>query len=110
MDPVRAILTREGKPLPRMVRLLEDGLKRMLAGLAAFRLPDGRPARPHQAPVAPPISESLLKAEIEALPADQRLVESGQYLIQYARAPQIPWCLQEIGRLRELTFRAAGEG
>ena len=110
MDPVKAILARGRSKPPRIVRLLEDGLKRMLTGLAAFRLPEVRPARTHQAPVAPAIPESLLKAEIEALPAEQRLVESGQYLIQYARAPQIPWCLQEIGRLRELTFRAAGEG
>ena len=28
----------------------------------------------------------------------------------YARAGQIPCVLQEIGRLRELTFRAVGEG
>jgi putative hemolysin len=82
----------------------------MLAGLAPARLAGARPACIHPALVAPPIPESLLKAEIEALPAEQRLVESGQYLIQYARAQQIPWCLQEIGRLRELTFRAAGEG
>src|SRR5262245_16124712 len=104
MDPVKEMFARRGdrptKPLPRMVRLLEDGLKRMLAGLAPERLTGVRPARNHHAPVAPPIPESLLKAEIEALPADQRLVESGQYLIQYARASQIPWCLQEIGRLR----------
>src|SRR5262249_28489626 len=56
------------------------------------------------------VPASVLQAEVEALPGEQRLVESGQYLIQYARADQIPWCLQEIGRLRELTFRAVGEG
>src|SRR5215831_1020830 len=114
MDPVKEMFARREvrptKPLPRMVRLLEDGLKRMLAGLAPERFTGTQPAQNHQAPVAPPVPESLLKAEIEALPADQRLVESGQYLILYARASQIPWCLQEIGRLRELTFRAAGEG
>jgi putative hemolysin len=114
MDPVRDIFGRQPelptKPFPRVLRLLEEGLKRMLAGLAPARLTGARPARIHQAPVALPIPEALLKAEIEALPAEHRLVESGQYLIQYARAQQIPWCLQEIGRLRELTFRMAGEG
>ena len=90
--------------------LLEDGLKRMLAGLVPARLPIRRRARPDLAPVAPAIPPALLKAEVEALPAEQRLVESGHYRVQYARAAQIPWCLQEIGRLRELTFRAAGEG
>ncbi|HVY06555.1 MAG TPA: GNAT family N-acyltransferase [Burkholderiales bacterium] len=56
------------------------------------------------------VPETLLKAEIEALPADQRLVSAGQFSVHYARAEQFPWCLQEIGRLRELTFRAVGEG
>jgi len=93
-----------------IVRLVEDGLKRLLAGLVPVRLPATRAAAVGHERVAAPVSASLLKAEVEALSAEQRLVESGQYLIQYARAPQIPWCLQEIGRLRELTFRAAGEG
>jgi putative hemolysin len=94
----------------RIVRLVEHRLKRLLAGLAPARLPAARATRADQMPVAAPVPASLLKAEVEALPVEQRLVESGQYLIQYARAPQIPWCLQEIGRLRELTFRAVGEG
>ena len=114
MDSVRTMFAQGGalpiKPLPRLVRLVEDGLKRMMAGLAPARLPAARAAQVDQEPVAPAIPQALLKAEIEALPADQRLVESGQYLVQYARAPQMPWCLQEIGRLREATFRAAGEG
>jgi putative hemolysin len=97
-------------PLPRIVRLVEDGLKRILAGLTPARLPGARAARADQMPVVQAIPPTLLKAEVEALPTEQRLVESGEYVVQYARAPQIPWCLQEIGRLRELTFRAAGEG
>lgn len=60
--------------------------------------------------VGPAIAAGLLRAEVEALPADQLLVTSGQFSVHYARAEQFPWCLQEIGRLRELTFRAAGEG
>ena len=98
MDPVR------------IVRLVEDGLKRLLAGLAPVRLPAARAVPAGHEPVASPVPASLLKAEVEALPPDQFLVVSGKYLIVYARARQIPWCLQEIGRLRELTFREAGEG
>jgi len=94
----------------RIVRLAEEGLRRLIAGLAPARHPGTRVARTDQEPVAAPVPAALLKAEVEALPAEQRLVESGPYLILYAQAPQIPWCLQEIGRLRELTFRAAGEG
>lgn len=51
-----------------------------------------------------------LAAEIAALPPAQLLVESGVYQVWQAEAFQIPGLLQEIGRLRELTFRLCGEG
>jgi putative hemolysin len=88
----------------------QGGLKRVLAGLVSERRFAARAEQVHRDRVAPAIPPSLLKAEVEALPAEQRLLQSGRYLIQYAHARQIPWCLQEIGRLRELSFRAAGEG
>ena len=52
----------------------------------------------------------MLAEEIERLPSAQRLVASGELLAYYARAGQIPLTLQEIGRLRENSFRAVGEG
>jgi len=51
-----------------------------------------------------------LRAEIAALPPSQRLVDSGAFHVYCARADQIRSVLREIGRLRELTFRAVGEG
>ena len=60
--------------------------------------------------LAPPIEPALLAAEVAALPAGQCLAESGDLMVFYARAGQIPWLLQELGRLRELTFREVGEG
>jgi putative hemolysin len=51
-----------------------------------------------------------LAAEVGQLPAEQALVHSGPYLCLLAPAGQIPLLLYEVGRLRELTFRAAGEG
>jgi len=70
--------------------------------------------RPRRAASAPAVAEApapaLLKAEIEALPRTQLLVETGEMRVVYARTDQIPWLLREIGRLRELTFRAVGEG
>lgn len=65
---------------------------------------------PTKVDVAPPVSSGLLKAEIEHLPPAQRLLESGGLEVYYAEAVQIPHLLREIGRLRELTFRAVGEG
>jgi putative hemolysin len=63
-----------------------------------------------QAPIAPAIPGPMLTAEIESLPSAQRLVAIGELAAYYARAGQIPLTLQEIGRLRENTFRAVGEG
>ncbi len=53
---------------------------------------------------------SLIKGEIDRLPAGQVLLETGQYSVMHASAHQIPNLLYDIGRLRELTFREAGEG
>jgi putative hemolysin len=61
-------------------------------------------------PVAPAINANLVKAEIQALPENAKLLESGSFQVYCADASQIPWCLQEIGRLREQSFRDAGEG
>ena len=41
---------------------------------------------------------------------DKRLLESKNYEVFFARAKEIPNLLQEIGRLREITFRDVGEG
>ena len=97
-------------PLSRLSQLFEDRLKNVLAGFRPVSLFTDRAAGADMAQIGPAIPNSLLKAEVEALPADQHLVTSGQFSVHCARAEQFPWCLQEIGRLRELTFRAAGEG
>ena len=50
-------------------------------------------------------------AEVDVLRAsDGRLLESKNYEVFFANAKYIPNLLQEIGRLREITFRAIGEG
>jgi putative hemolysin len=61
-------------------------------------------------PVCPPQDPARVAADIESLPPEQVLVNSGGFSVCYARAAQIPHALREIGRLRELTFRATGEG
>jgi putative hemolysin len=56
------------------------------------------------------VPRTSLQAEIEALPPSQLLIESSGLGVYCARAGEIPRVLQEIGRLREVTFRAVGEG
>ncbi len=52
----------------------------------------------------------LLDREIETLKADQKLYSKKDMSVYTANAAQIPKIIEEIGRLREITFRAVGEG
>lgn len=61
-------------------------------------------------PIAEAIKPQLLADEVASLPHSQQLAESGSFKVFFARAVQIPWLMQELGRLRELTFREVGEG
>jgi len=61
-------------------------------------------------PLAEPIATSILSDEIAALPQSSVLIESGPWAVYCADAGAVPRVLQEIGRLRELTFRDVGEG
>lgn len=63
-----------------------------------------------QEPVAAPITADLLAGEIERLPADRCLAQSGELAVYLGSAPEMPQLLREVGRLREITFRGAGEG
>lgn len=60
--------------------------------------------------ICPPVSPRSLCRDISALPPGQRLVQAGEHRVYFARAAQIPAVLNEIGRLREIAFRAVGEG
>jgi putative hemolysin len=63
-----------------------------------------------QEPVAAAGPPEQLAEEIVRLPADRRLAENGDLAVYFANANEIPDLLSEVGRLRELTFRHAGEG
>jgi putative hemolysin len=68
------------------------------------------PAHQSAMPVAPAESAAALAAEIEALPDRAQLLTSGPYVVYCASAHAMPSVMRELGRLRELTFRLAGEG
>jgi putative hemolysin len=69
--------------------------------IAAFRKPR---------PLAQPQETNACRREIEQLPAEQCLAKNGAQSVWQATAQQIPLVIEEIGRLRELSFRAANEG
>ena len=61
-------------------------------------------------PIVEPVPAETLAQEIQALPESCKLVAAGDFEVFIASAQQVPACVREIGRLRELTFRAVGEG
>lgn len=61
-------------------------------------------------PIIAPVPAETLTREISRLPESSKLIAAGDFAVYIAAAHQIPSCLREIGRLREATFRAVGEG
>ncbi len=112
------IQVRIGRPLSR-ARLAGFATDQALATYlrAACYVLKGCPHRPAPAPpcvsplsVAEGPASSEVAADVAALEESNRLVESGDMAVYVAQADRIPRVLAEIGRLRELTFRKAGEG
>lgn len=63
-----------------------------------------------QEPVADPVSPELLAAEVKRFSEDRCLADNGEFAVYLGAAREIPQLLREVGRLREITFRRAGEG
>ncbi|WP_338731978.1 lysophospholipid acyltransferase family protein [Mangrovimonas cancribranchiae] len=58
-----------------------------------------------------PVDTEVMQKEVDKLRSkDLRLLESKNYEVFLASAKEMPNILQEIGRLREITFREVGEG
>jgi putative hemolysin len=66
--------------------------------------------RQRVADLAPALDGDRLEADLARLDASRRLVSHRALEVFAARASEIPAVLREIGRLRELAFRAAAEG
>lgn len=62
------------------------------------------------AAIVPETAPALLEADIAGLRASRCLLRHQQWEVYVAKKAEIPQVLQEIGRLRELTFRQVGEG
>ena len=73
---------------------------------AAVETAQGTPLEP----VIDAVPPEVLNTEIGALPRSMTLVTSGDQKVICAPAWLIPNTLRELGRLREVSFRAVGEG
>lgn len=63
-----------------------------------------------EAQIVSAMSVADLRAELSTLPCDALMAQIGPLGVYCAKADQVPAMLREIGRLREVTFRAVGEG
>lgn len=63
-----------------------------------------------QEPVAEAGSHDLLCREVKSLQLSHELFSSRNYCVIFAPTRLMPNLIDEIGRLREITFRAVGEG
>lgn len=63
-----------------------------------------------QKPLAEPVQPGLISAEITALDPAYKITSRGQFDVYVAPFGALPNTMFEIARLRELTFRSAGEG
>ena len=61
-------------------------------------------------PIIGAVPAETLKAEVDALPPNQKLSSQREHSVYYADGAQIPNLLREIGRLREVSFREVHEG
>jgi putative hemolysin len=120
----RAVDVRIGSPIPARRLLAYSGPAEQTAYLrwrtyvlARKNSLNPRTSRPlgrspWQSPVRvdPPVDPRLMESEIGSLNAESLLSNAGEFAAWIARADAIPNILREIGRLREITFRGAGEG
>lgn len=71
----------------------------------------GRKSNKNPDPIIDPKCPTLLEQEVESLRDKKvRLINHNEYEVFLAKSQDIPNILQEIGRLREVTFREVGEG
>ena len=61
-------------------------------------------------PLAYPVDPELVIADIEALKPEHKIAARGQFDVYVAPFSALPHAIFEIARLREQTFREAGEG
>ena len=89
--------------------LLGEKLYARWKKLRLRRLAGSKPPR-QLAPLIAPLPLQTVTELIQTLPPQNRLLTQGEWAVYVFRGAQQPLLLQEIGRLRELTFRAVGEG
>jgi len=82
----------------------------LLAGQASNQKSINRLKQRAMQNIALPVKTELLKKDIDSLSTECLLVEKGELSVYCAKAAKLPHILEEICRLREITFRQVAEG
>lgn len=85
-------------------------LQHRVGATTSKTLANGKVVPAVQEAIVGPVDANLLQAELATLPPEQRLLDHDEFTVFRAMADQIPHAMRQIGRLREVTFRATGEG
>jgi putative hemolysin len=106
------IVVRLGRPLTLAThhQSTRSGAATGILRAEVERLGDGMPPGSGDGRDPAPVSGADLAREIARLDVSQRLIRSGRFDVYCATADELPNVLNEIGRLREATFRSVGEG
>ena len=92
------------------LRVCVEALKNESSPVSSFpKFFLGRKNKFHE-PLVLPVNKEMLQSEVAALPASSLLAAKGDFKIYGCLASQAPSVMREIARLREKTFRKAGEG
>ncbi len=87
----------------------DDTRRRWLFPIPLARVKPAK-AGPRKAPIIAPVPPDLLQQEIDSLPPESIYLDAGDFAVHVVRGSDLKHILREIGRLREITFRAIGEG
>ncbi len=61
-------------------------------------------------PIVKPVAKDLLQLDVDNLPPQSLLIDKGDMAVYCTHSENLPNILNEIGRLREITFRKVAEG
>lgn len=94
----------------RTAETVTAGIRASLERIGSVEKRHDLATHPAKVPVATAADASALDKEIRQLPEEATLLDAGALRVYCAEASQVPQVLGEIGRLREMTYRAVGEG
>lgn len=111
ISPSEVAKTASDKDLTDLMRFRSYALEGRLPEKKKFPLlPSRRKRAPHVEPIVPETPAAEIEAAIAALPADAFLLSGSGLDVYMAPLARDNPIMRELGRLREITFRAVGEG